>query len=206
MSEMNLSTAGRLMRSAVVLFLCFMGMTLRAQAPEDRTVTLDMTNVPLEQVLESIEEQTDYVFLNKDVDASQTVSIRVTSVPVRNALDALFADRGITYNIESGHIVISEARAASSTGNAGGQQPESNIISGTVIDSYGTPVIGAGVLIKGTTIGTSTDLDGKFSFELPEGMDGLPTKTPTSSIPSTVRWPVWSSMPLLPESAVHPRW
>ena len=161
------------MRSAVVLFLCFMGMTLRAQAPEDRTVTLDMTNVPLEQVLESIEEQTDYVFLNKDVDASQTVSIRVTSVPVRNALDALFADRGITYNIESGHIVISEARETSPvTGGGGSQQPESNIISGTVIDSYGTPVIGAGVLIKGTTVGTSTDLDGKFSFELPEGMDG----------------------------------
>ena len=135
-------------------------------------MNLSTAGVPLEQVLESIEEQTDYVFLNKDVDASQTVSIRVTSVPVRNALDALFADRGITYNIESGHIVISEARAASSSGNAGGQQPESNIISGTVIDSYGTPVIGAGVLIKGTTIGTSTDLDGKFSFELPEGMDG----------------------------------
>ena len=172
MSEMNLSTAGRLMRSAVVLFLCFMGMTLRAQAPEDRTVTLDMTDVPLEQVLESIEEQTDYVFLNKDVDASQTVSIRVTSVPVRDALDTLFGNKEISYNIESGHIVISAARETSPVTGGGSQQPESNIISGTVIDSYGTPVIGAGVLIKGTTIGTSTDLDGKFSFELPEGMDG----------------------------------
>lgn len=109
------------MRSAVVLFLCFMGMTLRAQAPEDRTVTLDMTDVPLEQVLESIEEQTDYVFLNKDVDASQTVSIRVTSVPVRDALDTLFGNKEISYNIESGHIVISAARETSPV--TGGGQP-----------------------------------------------------------------------------------
>ncbi|KKB50049.1 SusC/RagA family TonB-linked outer membrane protein [Parabacteroides sp. HGS0025] len=43
-------------------------------------------------------------------------------------------------------------------------------ISGTVIsgsDNY--PIIGANILVKGTTIGTITDVDGNFSFEAPKG-------------------------------------
>lgn len=168
MSVTNLSGTGGLLKSALALLFCLLGLSLSAQ-DNSRPVSLDMTDVPLEQVLESIEEQTDYVFLNKDVDASQKVSIRVSSMPVEKALDMLFSGKGITYNIESGHIVLSsEAVQATSGQRPGG----SNIVSGTVIDSYGSPVIGAGVLIKGTTVGTSTDLDGKFSFELPAGMEG----------------------------------
>lgn len=43
-------------------------------------------------------------------------------------------------------------------------------VSGTVIsgaDNY--PIIGANILVKGTTIGTITDVDGNFSFEVPQG-------------------------------------
>ena len=35
------------------------------------------------------------------------------------------------------------------------------------MDDTGTPVIGANVLVKGTTIGTITDMDGRFSLEAP---------------------------------------
>ena len=37
-------------------------------------------------------------------------------------------------------------------------------VSGVVKDDTGEPVIGAGVLVKGTTLGTITDIDGHFSF------------------------------------------
>jgi iron complex outermembrane receptor protein len=46
---------------------------------------------------------------------------------------------------------------------------ESDVIKGKIIDkSTGEPMIGATVIIKGTTIGTATDLDGNFEFALPE--------------------------------------
>lgn len=51
-------------------------------------------------------------------------------------------------------------------------RPVSNVLSGTVTDSYGEPLIGVGVLVKGTTTGTSTDLDGNFSLTLPAGTEG----------------------------------
>ena len=40
-------------------------------------------------------------------------------------------------------------------------------MTGTVLDNFGEPLIGAAVLVKGTTIGAGTDLDGKFEFQLP---------------------------------------
>lgn len=52
---------------------------------------------------------------------------------------------------------------------ASAQSAEGNVVSGTVIDATGYPVIGAAVLVKGTSQGASTDIDGKFSFELPAG-------------------------------------
>ena len=52
-----------------------------------------------------------------------------------------------------------------STANA--QSPEENKVSGVVVDATGYPLIGVAVLIKGTTVGSSTDLDGKFEFALP---------------------------------------
>ena len=42
-------------------------------------------------------------------------------------------------------------------------------ISGTIVDGENEPLIGANVLVKGTSIGTSTDFDGKYSVEVPEG-------------------------------------
>ena len=45
-----------------------------------------------------------------------------------------------------------------------------NKVSGTVIDATGWPVIGAAVLIKGTTTGSTTDIDGLFEFELPSDL------------------------------------
>ena len=40
------------------------------------------------------------------------------------------------------------------------------LISGTVVDVTGEPVIGASVVVKGTTTGTATDIDGNFSFDV----------------------------------------
>ena len=50
------------------------------------------------------------------------------------------------------------------------QTASDNKVSGTVIDGTGWPVIGAAVLIKGTTTGSTTDIDGLFEFDLPSGL------------------------------------
>lgn len=46
---------------------------------------------------------------------------------------------------------------------------EKKMVNGVVVDATGMPVIGANVMVKGTTNGTITDMDGKFSLEASEG-------------------------------------
>ena len=44
---------------------------------------------------------------------------------------------------------------------------QSSVVKGVVKDSNGEPLLGVNVLVKGTTIGAVTDIDGNFSFEAP---------------------------------------
>ncbi len=130
-------------------------------AQENAGITLNLENVSLEKAMEGIESQSPYLFFNKGVDAAGTkVSISVTNETIGNVCKALFTPIGISYKIEGTYIYISKETSIK--------------ISGTVYDTYGYPLIGAAVLLKGTTTGVSTDLDGKFEFELPAGGGKIP--------------------------------
>ncbi|MGM9763240.1 MAG: TonB-dependent receptor [Candidatus Cryptobacteroides sp.] len=148
--------------SCLLMAMALLVFAVDAFAAGPERVTVNVSDVSLEQVMQNIEQQTDYVFLNKDVDVNQKVSINVQNKSVEETLAVLFAGKDIDFAIEAGHIVLS--KKASKTED----EQESNTVSGTVIDSMGYPIIGAGVIIKGTTTGTSTDLDGNFAFELPK--------------------------------------
>ncbi|WP_279069020.1 DUF4139 domain-containing protein [Alistipes timonensis] len=49
----------------------------------------------------------------------------------------------------------------------------SNTVSGTVFDEQREPLIGASVLVPGTTVGTSTDVQGRYSVTVPNGASSL---------------------------------
>src|SRR5574344_81241 len=46
-------------------------------------------------------------------------------------------------------------------------------ITGTVIGDDGLPIPGASVIVKGTTVGTVTDIDGKYTLQVPEDAKDL---------------------------------
>ena len=144
----------------LLLLLTGMCQTLFAQNSSPVHVTLEMKNVPIEQVMQAIESQTDYVFLNRDVDVKQLVTVDIVDKTVPEALNVLFGGKQVDYKIDARHIVI--ARQA---------QPKASsapmTVSGKVVDAEGMPVIGAAVIVKDTTIGTSTDIDGNYSLQVP---------------------------------------
>ncbi|MFR9165180.1 MAG: SusC/RagA family TonB-linked outer membrane protein [Dysgonomonas sp.] len=57
--------------------------------------------------------------------------------------------------------------------SAGVMFAQDTSISGTVVDDRGEEVIGASVVVKGTTIGTMTDIDGNFTISIPSGHNTL---------------------------------
>ena len=149
--------------------LCLFYPVQNAWAQTDSGITLKMENARLESVLDAIEQQSKYLFLNDRVDLDRTVSIDVADAGIEPVLETLFSGLDVEWRIEGTNIYISAKKVARESTGGGGSQD--NRISGKIIDATGLPVIGAGVLIQGTTVGTSTDLDGNFSFVLPDGME-----------------------------------
>lgn len=140
-----------------LLFVC--AGVLSAFAQRQELVTINLKNVPVEQVMRALEQQTKYVFLNKNVDVKQIVSVDIKDKSVAEALNILFAGKDVSFKIEAKHIVISNREATS--------QPSAPVVvQGRVLDAANNPVIGAAVLVKGTTIGTSTDAEGRYSLRI----------------------------------------
>ena len=148
----------RFLLPVLTLVCCLFAGTASAQSVP---VTLRVSDAPLEQVLSAIEKQTTYLFVyDKNVDVARRVSIDVKDTPLNNVLNTLFQSSDIAYAVENTSIVLSQKAPAAQPG-----QPVT--VTGKVVDASGMPVIGAAVIIKGTTIGTSTGVDGVFSLQVP---------------------------------------
>lgn len=141
---------------AVCVFCSYAGNTNSQNA----RVSLHMNQAQIDEVLNEIESQTDYLFIyNNQVNVNRKVSVKAESKPVYEVLDELFGDSDISFAMEGTHIVLSKE-------NEPTVQQQSLTISGTVADSNGDPVVGANVLEKGTSNGTITDLDGRFTLSV----------------------------------------
>lgn len=128
---------------------------LTAQAQNAR-ITLDMDDAPMSQVMKEIEKQTRYLFINKGVDTDKKLSVNLTQKTIQEVLDQLLKGTDIAYKIDGAYIILSEKNA---------ERPVN--VTGRVSDADGMPVIGAAVIVKGTTVGTSTDAQGAFSLQVP---------------------------------------
>ena len=134
---------------------------------QNARVSINKNNAQLEEILREIESQTDYLFIyNNQVDVNRKYSVKAKTKPVSEVLNNLFKNAGIEYEMEGTHIVLSSKRKSAIAEPAVSQQAKT--ITGQIVDATGEPVIGANVLVKGTTNGTVTDIDGKFSITADE--------------------------------------
>ena len=126
-------------------------------------------------IIQSISQQTGYEFsydvsiLNKEIS---DVSVNVKNERIENVLDQVFNGTGISYRIVNNRIFLKDNGYINDNQlitKWWGVNQQSKKITGTVVDATGMPVIGANVMVKGTTNGTITDMDGKFSLEVEDG-------------------------------------
>ncbi len=128
-----------------------------ANAQNQQRITLKMENSTLGKVMDAIENQSQYLFLNDGVDVNMRVDINVSNATIDAALGQLFAAKPVAWKIEGVNVYISKKQEVS--------QGE-RTVTGVVKDAAGLPLAGVAVLVKGTSNGSSTDADGKFSFVL----------------------------------------
>lgn len=139
--------------------------------PSQQVIKLSskMQDVTVQEVLASVEQQTDYHFTYNpmQIGADRRVTIDLNNKSVTEILDELFLGKKVQYVVEGNNIVLFADNKKAEVKDI--VQQKSKIVTGTVLDVTGMPVIGANVTVKGTTQGTITDMDGKFSLEVAEG-------------------------------------
>lgn len=129
---------------------------------QETSFNINTSNKTVKEVIKEIENSSEFIFfyLDKSIDLNRKVSIDAQNERIDAILDQLFSGTENSYSISDRQIIISkkEAPIAANTNQA------TKTITGTVRDAMG-PVPGANIVVKGTTNGTITDLDGRFSLD-----------------------------------------
>ena len=153
-----------------LFFACLIGSAGLVQATntyaQTTAVSLHVENQTVGDVLQQIESKTEFSFFynNRHVDLNRRVSVSMNETNIFKILDAVFDGTDVVYQVVDNRIVLSKRNESLPTVQQSGKK-----ITGTVLDATGMPVIGANVMVKGTTNGTITDLDGKFTLDVEEG-------------------------------------
>ena len=132
-------------------------------------VNVKIDRLPLKEALVEVEKQSGYSFFYSDHLPHQdaVVSVKATNSNIESVMDDLLKGLGIKYEVKPDkQITLTEKLQ---TPKETSKNPSLKVVSGTVVDASGLPVIGAGVLIEGTSTGAVTDENGKYSIEVPSG-------------------------------------
>lgn len=155
----------RIMRiSTFLLFLCIFTSFAAKTNSQNARVNINGNNLTISQFIDQVEEQTDYLFVysKSELNVNENLAVRSGSKSVAQYLNEAFNESDVKYAFENDYIVL--------TKNASPVAQQGRTISGVVNDSFGESVIGANVVVKGTTNGTITDIDGNFTLtNVPEG-------------------------------------
>ena len=119
-------------------------------------ISISQKNMTIGQVLEKIESESDFKFLyrNEVIDVNKVIDLNVKDADILTVLNTIFPDSGISFRFfENNLIAIGELNPA-----------EQNVITGKVINEANEPLPGVTVLIKGTTNGTVTDVNGIYTL------------------------------------------
>lgn len=125
-------------------------------------LTLSTPRTTLGTVIKQIQSQSKYQFFYNDKLSTVTVEpLKVKDASLEQVLNTLLKNKDISYKIEENIIFLSEKENSDSLQQQSGKE---RTITGQVVDAKGEPLIGVSILVKGTTDGAITDLDGNYKI------------------------------------------
>lgn len=154
----------RIMKLTVVfLFVTFLSVSASSLAQK---TTIRVNNTSLKQVFREIRQKMGYTFVFNEqiVNKEGKVSLDITSDDIHEILNKCLENTSLNYEIQGDVIVILFQEKQIT------KEEEKGVvkITGNVKDKNGSPLPGVTVLVKGTTVGVATDVNGNYSIVLPE--------------------------------------
>ena len=150
--------------TSFLLFLCVFASFATNTSSQNAKVNISGSNMTVGNFIDQVEKQTDYLFVysKSEVNVEEAIAVKNGNKSVAQCLAEAFAGTDVKYAFENDYIVLTK-NASPAIAQQG------KVVTGTITDSKGEAIIGANVLVKGSSLGTTTDFDGKYSLEVPAG-------------------------------------
>ena len=153
------------------LFLLIFQLHAEQSYSQKTKISLNMRNESIENILQAIEKKSDFYFLynSKLIDVDRKTDIRTKNESIAAILNQLFGKENVEYEVKGSQIILhpKEMNIQMTDFNVASQQQQKKI-TGTIVDAAGVSIIGANIIEAGTSNGTITDIDGKFSLSVKE--------------------------------------
>lgn len=166
----------------ITLFFLFFGILISYAAnsySQETKLTLNLKSTTIKEVCKEIERKSDYKFVfagNANEIINKRVNVTVNSQDIEKILDKILSETELSYQILGNQVAVyrdasklSMSTTKTITSDEITQQDNTQQINGVVTDVNDEPIIGANISVPGTTIGTVTDIDGKYSLRVPRG-------------------------------------
>lgn len=146
------------------MFVLHFGVSATGYAQQK--ISLSMEDVTLEQVLKELKRQTGLRFFYsvEKVRNEQKKVVNIKNDVLEDALKNVLKGTGLTFSIMNDVVVIKDEVMVV----LDSAKKEPVVVRGVVKDKTGLPLPGVTIVIKGTQVGCVSDVDGKFSFSVPE--------------------------------------
>lgn len=147
---------------ALVIFFCSVG-NLFAQT--ETKVTINVDKVLIRTALERLQKETKvhFVYDEENIDQDKRVSLSYTQAPLKIVLEDFCKQTSLRYEVKRNLILILPGKADRNVNR------QSFLMKGVVTDEDGESIIGATVMIGGTSKGTVTDINGQYTLEVQSG-------------------------------------
>jgi TonB-linked SusC/RagA family outer membrane protein len=154
-------------------FLLISFISVHASVYSQRTkLDLKVHNATIKDALNRIEDQSNFFFMYNDrkIDVERKVDVDLKQVNIDAILQAIFGGTNTKFIIKDRQIVLfTEEQGGAHAISSAQLDQQQKSVSGKVTDSTGTGLPGVSVVVKGTTIGVMTDMDGKYTLsKVPE--------------------------------------
>lgn len=151
-----------LVMKLICVFTLFLLLKVSANGFSQKKISLDFEKASMLEIIQELRQQTGYKFFfnHNELKKVKDVSVKFVDEELEQVLDVLLGKVNLSYRIEQGVIIIVP-------GEVKNEEREVRII-GKVTDERKQPLPGVTVIVKGLTLGTSTDVNGRFSLTLPK--------------------------------------
>jgi len=151
----------RIMKVLFILMIATLVSVANGSYSQSKSLTFRLEKVNLIEIFEQIEKQSDMkvAYDVSNINTNKLMNISVDDASIENVMKKALENTDLSYRVVNHYIIISQQDNELLINS---QQQKS--VSGTIIDSSGGPLPGVSVVIKGTTTGTITDTNGKYSL------------------------------------------